>query len=76
MNIKDRANAIRRLTEDKTFTGVIAAVKQRQIDTFMDVGSTIDQREEAHAKLRAINEIEIYISSVLTDEAIFDKQSQ
>jgi len=72
-NIKDKASAIKRLLEDKTFQAILAAVRQRQVDTFSDVSSTIEAREEAHAKLRALAEVEIYISTVLTDEMIFDK---
>ncbi len=72
-NIKDKASAIKRLLEDETFQSILAAVRQRQVDTFSDVSSTIEAREEAHAKLRALAEVEIYISTVLTDEMIFDK---
>jgi len=72
-NIKDQSNAIKRLLEDETFQAVLSAVRQRQVDTFADVSSTIEAREEAHAKLRALAEVEIYISTVLTDEMIFDK---
>ena len=72
-NIKDKASAIKRLLEDETFQAILAAVRQRQVDTFSDVSSTIEAREEAHAKLRALAEVEIYISTVLTDEMIFDK---
>jgi len=72
-NIKDKASAIKRLLEDETFQAILVAVRQRQVDTFSDVSSTIEAREEAHAKLRALAEVEIYISTVLTDEMIFDK---
>jgi len=72
-NIKDKASAIKRLLEDETFQGVLSAVRQRQVDTFADISSTMEAREEAHAKLRALAEVEIYINTVLTDEMIFDK---
>ena len=72
-NIKDKASAVKRLLEDETFQAILVAVRQRQVDTFSDVSSTIEAREEAHAKLRALAEVEIYISTVLTDEMIFDK---
>lgn len=72
-NIKDQANAIRRLLEDDTFQWILESVRQRQIDTFSNVSSTIETREEAHAKLRALAEVETFISTVLADERIFDK---
>lgn len=73
MNIKDRANSIRRLLEDETFEWLIESVKQRQVNVFADVSSTEEEREQAHAKLRALSEIEVLISSVYTDERMYDK---
>ena len=73
MNIKDRASAIRRLLEDESFQWLFESVKQRQVNVFTTVSSTEEQREQAHAKLRALSEIEILISSVYTDERMYDK---
>jgi hypothetical protein len=41
--------------------------------TFLDARSTQESREEAHQVIRALERIEDYINTVLTDEKIFDK---
>ena len=41
--------------------------------TFLDARSTAESREEAHQIIRALERIEDYINTVLTDEKIFDK---
>jgi hypothetical protein len=48
-------------------------VKVAQITTFLDARSSQEAREEAHEIIRALDKIEDYINTVLTDEKIFDK---
>jgi hypothetical protein len=42
---------------------------------FLDDKSDSDSREAAHQIIRALGKIEDYINTVLTDEAIFDKNN-
>jgi hypothetical protein len=58
---------------DDTYQAVIESVKVAQMATFLDAKSSSEAREEAHQIIRALNKIEDYINTVLTDEKIFDK---
>ena len=73
MTIKDTATKIRQITSDPTYKALIESVKVAQMATFLEARSTAESREEAHQIIRALERIEDYINTVLTDEKIFDK---
>lgn len=72
-NIKDRASRIRQLQGDEVYKTVIQEIRDKQTQVFLDPNSAIGVIEDAHDIIRALNEIETYFNTVLTEEAVFDK---
>lgn len=74
MNIKDRASRIRQLKNDPVFQDVMQEIRDMQVSKFLNPETSQDVLVEAHDVIRAIDQIDIYFNTVLTDEAFFDKQ--
>ena len=72
--IKDKASRIRQLMRDETFKDVMQEVKDKQIAVFLNSSAKIEHIEEAHALVKALDEIERHMQSVLDDEAVYDKK--
>lgn len=73
MNNKDKANALKRLTEDDTFNMLIQDVKERQVQVFLNPNSNGAERDEAHHVVVAINKIVDYIDAVIADDIMNDR---
>lgn len=61
MNSIARAQAARRLGEDPTFREVIEEVRQDQAKIFLRSTASSEEREDAHAIVRALDKIEAKI---------------
>ena len=76
MNIKDQASRIRQLQKDTVFQEVMQAIRDKQVDLFLNPEASPDALVDAHDIIRALGNIETYFNTVLTDEAFFDKQQK
>ena len=76
MNIKDTASRIRQLKNDPVFKEVMQEVRDNQVGLFLNPETSQDVLVEAHDIVRALGHIEAYFNTVLTEEAVFDKQQQ
>ena len=76
MNIKDKASRIRQLKNDPVFKEVMQEVRDNQVGLFLNPETSQDVLVEAHDIVRALGHIEAYFNTVLTEEAVFDKQQQ
>ena len=76
MNIKDKASRIRQLQNDPVFQEVMQEVRDNQVGLFLNPETSQDVLVEAHDIVRALGHIEAYFNTVLTEEAVFDKQQQ
>jgi hypothetical protein len=74
-NIKDRAGKIRDLMRDETFRDVMQGVRTEQVGVFLSSNATIEDIEEAHQIVVALDKIEAYMRTVLNDEAVYDKKN-
>lgn len=74
-NIKDRAGKIRDLMRDETFKDVMQGVRTEQVGVFLSSNATIEDIEEAHQIVVALDKIEAYMRTVLNDEAVYDKKN-
>lgn len=68
MDINSKAARIKTLRNDDTFKEVIAEVKQRQIDVFTTSSSSGEELEKAHSLVCALEQIEVYMDSVISDQ--------
>ena len=74
-NIKDKAGKIRDLMRDETFKDVMQGVRTEQVGVFLSSNATIEDIEEAHQIVVALDKIEAYMRTVLNDEAVYDKKN-
>ena len=74
-NYKDRARRARQLLSDETFIAVLQDLQDRQKDRFaMSQAQDVEQREDAHAIFRAINEIKNLLQSDVDAEVLIEKK--
>lgn len=76
MDIKTKAARVRTLQKDDTFQEVLSEVRQQQVRVFMSTSSSLDEREEAHSVIYALEQIEAYLDSVITEEKIQEKRNK
>lgn len=74
MILKDQA---KNLLADETFLDVFVSMRTNQCNVFLhSKADEIEKREEAHALLRALNEIENILQRSITDQDFRDKRSK
>jgi hypothetical protein len=76
LNIKDKAARIRTLSNDDTYQEVIKEIRNAQVNVFLNSQSQLEAINDAHDIIRALDKIEDYFNTVLSDEAIFDKKQK
>jgi uncharacterized protein (DUF849 family) len=76
LSIKDKAARIRSLSNDDTYKEVIQEIRNAQIDVFLNSRSQNEAINDAHDIIKALDKIEDYFNTVLSDEAIFDKKQK
>jgi len=72
-NSKMRAEDAKRLKQDSTFQLLLKEVRENQKEVFANsAADEIERREEAHAILRATNEMVAHLDSVVTAETLLE----
>ena len=75
--IRITADEAKRLKNDTAFKQFMQSVRDDQIRLFADSSaSDVDVREDAHAILRAVNQIEIILDAALAAEVILDRKQR
>ncbi len=74
-DIRIKAEDAKRLKNDTAFTQFIEDVRNEQIRLFTTSGAQdIEQREEAHAILRALTKIEVELDAATMAETLLDRK--
>ena len=72
-NSKIRAEDAKRLMNDETFQDLLREVRENQKEVFANsAADEIERREEAHAILRAVNEMVAHLDAVVTAETLLE----
>tara|TARA_B110000908_G_scaffold117201_1_gene137352 strand:- start:350 stop:592 length:243 start_codon:yes stop_codon:yes gene_type:complete len=75
--IRITADEAKRLKNDTAFKQFMQSVRDDQMRLFADSSaSDVDVREDAHAILRAVNQIEITLDAALAAEVILDRKQR
>ena len=73
-DIRIQADEAKRLKNDTAFQQFVQDVRDVQIGIFSNsAASEVEQREEAHAILRALNQIEVQLDAAIAAERILDR---
>ncbi len=76
-DIRIKADEARRLKADTAFLTFMQGVRDDQIKVFTDsVASDVEAREEAHAIMRALNQIEMKLDAAVTAETFLDRKQR
>ena len=72
-----RAQAARTLQADDAFQAFVAEVRDEQMRIFANSGvEEIDLREDAHAIIRALNQIDIRLEAAIGVEKMLDRKEK
>ena len=75
MDYKKRAIRAKNLLRDETFTGFMEDLRQEQLKKIANTtASEIEQREEYHAILRALKEIEYTVRADIDAELLINRK--
>jgi hypothetical protein len=75
--IRINADEAKRLKNDTAFKNFMQQVRDDQMRLFADSSaSDVDVREDAHAILRAVNQIEIKLDASIQAEIILDRKQR
>lgn len=75
--IRINADEAKRLKNDAAFKNFMQQVRDDQLRIFADSSaSDVDVREDAHAILRAVNQIEIKLDASIQAEVILDRKQR
>ena len=73
--IRIKAEDAKRLKNDTAFTQFVEDVRNEQIRLFTTSDAQdVEQREEAHAILRALNKIEVELDAAIAAETLLDRK--
>ena len=74
-DIRIQAEDAKRLKNDTAFTQFVEDVRNEQIRLFTTSDAQdVEQREEAHAILRALNKIEVQLDAAIAAETLLDRK--
>lgn len=74
-DIRINAEEAKRLKNDTAFMQFMQDVRDVQMSVFANsAASEVEQREEAHAIVRALNQIEVQLDAAIAAERILDRQ--
>ena len=74
-DIRIKAEDAKRLKNDTAFTQFVEDVRNEQIRLFTTSDAQdVEQREEAHAILRALNKIEVELDAAIMAETLLDRK--
>jgi len=72
-DIRINSDEARRLKNDTSFKEFVQDVRDMQISIFANsAAQEVEQREEAHAIMRALNQIEMQLDAAIAAERILD----
>jgi len=75
--IRIEAQEARRLKDDTAFKQFVQNVREDQMKIFASSGAAdVAAREEAHAMLRALNQIEVNLDAALAAETLLDRKQR
>ena len=75
--IRMEADEARRLKNDTAFQQFMQSVRDNQMQIFANSGAAdVAAREEAHAIMRALNQIEVNLDAALTAETLLDRKQR
>ena len=75
MSIRIQADEAKRLKNDTAFQQFVQDVRDVQISIFTNTtAQEVEQREEAHAIMRALNQIEMQLDAAIAAERMLDRQ--
>lgn len=73
-SIRIQADEAKRLKNDTAFQQFVQDVRDVQISIFTNsVADQVEQREEAHAIMRALNQIEMQLDAAIAAERMLDR---
>lgn len=73
--IRIAADDAKRLKNDTAFMQFVEDVRNEQIRLFTtSAAQDVEQREEAHAMLRALNQIEVQLDAAIAAETLLDRK--
>jgi hypothetical protein len=74
-SIRLQADDAKRLKNDTAFQQFVQDVRDVQISIFSNsTASEVEQREEAHAIMRALNQIEMQLDAAIAAERMLDRK--
>jgi hypothetical protein len=74
MSIRIQADEAKRLKNDTAFQQFVQDVRDVQLSIFANsTASEVEQREEAHAIMRALNQIEMQLDAAIAAERMLDR---
>jgi len=75
--LRIQAEEAKRLKSDTAFQQFVQDVRETQMSIFAgSEASELDVREEAHAILRALNQIEMQLEAAIAAERILDRKQR
>ena len=75
--IRIQADEAKRLKNDTAFQQFMQDVRDVQISTFTSsLASDVEAREEAHAIIRALNQIEVQLDAAIAAEILLDRKQR
>ena len=73
--IRIAADDAERLKNDTAFMQFVEDVRNEQVRLFTtSAAQDVEQREEAHAMLRALNQIEVQLDAAIAAETLLDRK--
>ena len=73
-SIRIQADEAKRLKNDTAFQQFVQDVRDVQISIFSNsTASEVEQREEAHAIMRALNQIDMQLDAAIAAERMLDR---
>ena len=73
-SIRIQAEEAKRLKNDTAFVQFVQDVRDVQISIFTNsAAAQVEQREEAHAIMRALNQIEMQLDAAIAAERMLDR---
>ena len=72
LSIVEKSARMKTLQADDTFQLALKEITEQQVAVFVNAHSNMDEREEAHNIICALQKIDDYFDSVKTDEAMYN----
>ena len=75
--IRIEADEARRLKNDTAFKQFMQSVRENQMQVFANSGAAdVAAREDAHAMIRALNQVEVTLDAALAAETLLDRKQR